>query len=61
MVPGGSALSIPKLDYMLLKLEAIDGPMKIMKKSLEDREATAKYLKDRGWVNNSPKTKKNKN
>ena len=49
------------LDYMILKLEAIDGPMKLMKKSLEDREATAKYLKDRGWVNKTSKTKKNTN
>ena len=51
MIPSGNALSIPKIDYMILKLEAIDGPMKLMKKSLEDREATAKYLRDRGWKN----------
>ena len=60
MIPSGNALSIPKIDYMILKLEAIDGPMKLMKKSLEDREATAKYLRDRGWKNKTQEQNKNK-
>ena len=53
IIPGGNALSVPKLNYMILKLEELDNPEKIMKKRLKEREVDGQFLKDRGVGNKS--------